>query len=332
VAAVAILHGLSGEAWNQEGLMPGSADGPANRREEQEMTSTLDISADFPFESNYTDVHGSKIHYVDEGEGDPILFLHGNPTSSYLWRNIIPYVSSQGRRIAPDLIGMGKSDKPDIEYRFFDHVKYVEGFIDQMSLSNITLVVHDWGSALGFHYAMRHENNVKAIAFMEAILMRAPSWEMFPDDFQGIFKSFRTPEIGWDLIVNKNFFVEKILPGGVIRKLTQEEMDHYREPFRDPDSRKPVWRWPNEIPIEGEPADVAKAVGAYNEWLQRSDLPKLLFHATPGAIMPAPLVDWCRQNLRNLKTVDIGPGIHFLQEDNPHLIGSELANWCSSLS
>ncbi len=295
------------------------------------MASTQSISADFPFQENYVEVHGSKLHYVDEGAGDPILFLHGNPTSSYLWRNIIPYVSTKGRAVALDLIGMGRSDKPDLDYRFFDHVKYVEGFIEKLGLENITFVIHDWGSALGFHYAMRHESNVKGLAFMEAILLTVPSWEMFPAGFRQMFQAFRTPEVGWDMIVNKNFFVEQVLPGGIVRKLTEEEMNRYREPYREPASRKPLWRWPNEIPIAGEPADVVEAVNTFNAKLQQSALPKLLFHATPGALLPAPLVDWCRQNLKNLKTVDIGSGTHFLQEDNPHLIGQELAAWYNRL-
>jgi haloalkane dehalogenase len=295
------------------------------------MTTQQTISPDFPFESHYVEVHGSRIHYIDEGAGDPILFLHGNPTSCYLWRNIIPYLTSEGRCLAMDLIGMGRSDKPDIEYRFFDHVKYVEGFIEALGLQNITLVMHDWGSALGFYYAMRHEGNVKGLAFMEAILMPVPSWEMLPEDMRGIFQAFRTPEVGWDLIVNRNIFVERVLPGGIVRTLTEEEMDHYREPFREPESRKPVWRWPNEIPIEGEPADVVEAVATYNKWLQGSELPKLLFYATPGAILQAPLVAWCRENLRNLRVVELGEGIHFLQEDHPHRIGSELARWYGSL-
>jgi haloalkane dehalogenase len=285
------------------------------------------ISADFPYKSNYLEVHGSKLHYVDDGAGEPVLFLHGNPESSYVWRNIIPYLTSLGRCIAPDLIGFGKSDKPDIEYRFFDHVKYVEGFIEKLGLKNVTLVVHDWGSALGFHYTMRHEENVKGIAFMEAILMPIPSWDMFPADFQQLFRTFRTPGVGWDLLVNQNAFIEQVLPGGTVRKLTEAELNHYREPFKEPASRKPIWRWPNEIPIEGEPADVVAVVASYNQKLQQSNLPKLLFHATPGGSISAPVVEWCRQHLPNLKTVDIGPGIHFLQEDNPHLIGSELAHW-----
>jgi haloalkane dehalogenase len=295
--------------------------------------SKQDISAEFPYKSKYIEVHGSNIHYIDEGTGDPILFLHGNPTSSYLWRNIIPHLASMGRCIALDLIGMGRSDKPEIEYRFFDHVKYVEGFIEKLGLKNLTLVIHDWGSALGFHYAMRHEKNVRGLAFMEAIVMPISSWEDFPADVREIFQAFRTPEVGWDMIVNKNFFVEQILGSkGTVRKLTEEEKDHYREPFREPSSRKPVWRWPNEIPIAGEPPDVVEAVQSYNQWLQRSDLPKLLFYAAPGAILPPPMVEWCRQNLKKLKAVDIGPGVHYLQEDNPHLIGSELAKWCRGLS
>src|SRR3989304_1037700 len=174
-----------------------------------------DISADFPFKSKYIEIQGSKIHYVEEGAGDPILFLHGNPTSSYLWWNIIPYLTPYGHTIAMDLIGMGKSDKPDIEYRFFDHVKYVEGFIEKMGLRNVTLVIHDWGGALGFYYAMRHENNVKGLAFMEAILMPVPTWDEFPADFRQVFQAFRTPQVGWDMIVNQNMFVEKVLPGAM---------------------------------------------------------------------------------------------------------------------
>lgn len=296
------------------------------------MAASQNISAEFPYKPNFVDVHGSSIHYVDEGSGDPILFLHGNPTSSYLWRNIIPYMTSLGRCIAPDLIGFGKSDKPDIDYSFFDHVKYVEGFIDALGLKNITLVIHDWGSGLGFHYAMRHESNIKCIAFMEAIMMPVPSWDMFPAHLKEMFQAFRTPEVGWDMIVNQNMFVEQVLPNAVVRELTEEEMNQYRAPFEDPAARKPVWRWPNEIPIEGEPADVTEAVGSYHLKLQQSDLPKLLFYATPGGLIPEQMVGWCGQNMKNLTTVDIGQGIHFIQEDNPHLIGSELAKWYKGLS
>lgn len=293
--------------------------------------TTQAISADFPYTSHYAEVQGSQIHYVEAGSGDPILFLHGNPTSSYLWRNIIPHVQSQARCIAMDLIGMGKSDKPDIDYSFFDHAQYVEGFIETLGLQNLTLVIHDWGSALGFHYAMRNEANIKALAFMEAILMPIPSWDAMPPDLKETFQAFRTPEVGWDMIVNQHMFVEQILPSLVVRDLTDAEMDHYRAPYIDPPSRKPLWRWPNEIPIAGEPAAVVAIVEEYNRKLQQSRLPKLLLSATPGGIIDAQAVAWCQQNLPNLHVVDIGAGIHFVQEDNPHLIGTELANWYSSL-
>ncbi len=292
---------------------------------------TTAVSAEFPFESRIVTVHGSRMHYVEAGDGDPILFLHGNPTSSYLWRNIIPHVTHLGRAIALDLIGFGDSDKPDLEYRFFDHVKYVEGFIDALELENITLVIHDWGSALGFYYAMRHEENVKGIAFMEGIVAPVDSWDDMHPDFRALFQAFRTPDKGWEMIVDQNFFVEKILPGAIVRELSAEEMDRYRAPFLDPASRKPVWRWPNEIPIEGSPADVTEAVTAYNAWLQASPLPKLLFHAQPGTLMREPVVEWCRANLPNLETVDIGHGIHFVQEDAPDEIGRGLADWLGRL-
>jgi len=290
-----------------------------------------EISSDFPFESRYIQVLESQMHYIEEGSGDPVLFFHGNPTWSYLWRIVIPHVSSRARCIALDLIGMGKSDKPDIEYRFFDHAGYVEGFIATMELQNITLVVHDWGSGLGFHYAMRHPENIKGLAFMEAILGPL-RWDRFPGPKKEIFQKVRTPEVGWDLIVNQNMFIEKILPGSVVRELTDAELDRYREPFVDPESRKPVWRWPNELPIEGEPEDVHRAVETYSERLQQSEVPKLLFHGEPGVLISAPIVQWSQENLKNLEVVNIGEGIHYLQEDNPHLIGEELARWYESLT
>ncbi len=294
------------------------------------MISQTEISADFPFASRYLDVHGARMHYIDEGSGDPILFLHGNPTSSYLWRNIIPHLTPSGRCIAPDLIGMGKSDKPDLPYRFFDHVEYLEGFISALGLKNITLVVHDWGSALGFHYAMRNEGNVKGLAFMEAILKPA-TWADFPPDFRMGFKMFRTPGLGWFMISVMNVFVNRILPKAIVRTLREEEINRYREPFPTVGSRRPVRRWPCEIPIEGKPADVAEVVESYGKRLRASGLPKILFYGTPGGIVKEREVAWCRENLKNLETVAIGPGIHYLQEDNPHLIGKELTRWYSNI-
>jgi haloalkane dehalogenase len=224
---------------------------------------------------------------------------------------------------------MGKSDKPDIDYSFFDHVKYLETFIEKMRLTDITLVIHDWGGALGFYYAMRHEANVKGIAFMEPVF--TTQWVVNTDQARDLFKSFRTPELGWKLIVEKNLFVEGVLPNSVVRGLTDAEMEHYREPFINPESRKPIWRFPNDLPIDGEPADVYEAAVAFNEWAKTSDTPKLLFYAQPGAIFPEEVVQWCRQNLKNLETLDIGPGSHFIQEDNPHFIGAETAKWYQKL-
>lgn len=295
------------------------------------MTMNPDIiSSDFPFESRYVEIHGSKMHYADEGTGSPLLFLHGNLTSSYLWRNVIPHVIPFGRVIALDLIGMGKSDKPDIDYRFFDHVRYVEGFIEQLALKNVTLVLHDWGSALGFHYAMRHEENVKGLAFMEAILM-PESWSAFPGSMRMGFRLMRTPVTGWLAIVGMNLFINQLMPRAVVRKLTNVEMEHYREPFKSRKSRKPILQWPKEIPIDGKPADVHEAVAVYSEKLQQSAIPKLLFYAEPGGIITASKLAWAKQNLKNLKTVDVGPGIHYIQEDNPHLIGYEIGMWFREL-
>jgi haloalkane dehalogenase len=277
------------------------------------------------------DVHGSRMYYVEEGEGAPVLFLHGNPTSSYLWRNVIPHVSGGARCIAPDLIGMGRSDKPDIDYRFFDHARYLEGFIEALGLGDVVLVLHDWGSGLGFDWARRHADRVRGLAFMEAILMPVPSWDAFPEGAREMFQAFRTPEVGWDLIAKQNVFVEQALPGSVVRKLSDEEMDAYRAPFPDEASRKPVWRWPNEIPIEGEPADVAEVVGAYSAWLQETEVPKLLFAATPGALIPAPVVEWARSALPNLEVVELGEGIHYVQEDHPEEIGRGIARWLAEL-
>ncbi len=288
------------------------------------------ISPDFPFKSRYIEVLGSNMHYIDEGEGDPILFLHGNPSSSYLWRNIIPYVVPHGRNIAVDLIGMGKSDKPEIPYRFFDQAKYLEGFIKKLGLTNVTLVIHDWGSGLGFHYAMRHESNIKGIAFMEAMVKRF-SWDNFPPDVKVAMKMLRTPGFNWLMGGVINIFLTQMLPQMVVRKLTATENAAYREPFNTIKSRKPVRQWPLEIPIDGHPADTQEMFDNYIQKLQRSELPKLLFFANPGTAIDAEMLAWCEQNLKNLKTVDIGEGLHFIQEDNPHLIGVELAKWIQGL-
>lgn len=288
------------------------------------------IPDDFPYIPRYAEILGSRMHYVEAGEGDPIVFLHGNPTSSYLWRRIIPHLLPHGRCIAVDLIGMGKSDKPDIGYRFFDHYRYVETFLDSLGLRDITFVLHDWGSALGFYYAMKHEDRVKALAFMEAIV-RPLSWEEWPEQARQLFQAFRTPGMGEQMILEQNMFVEQVLPGAILRKLSDDEMARYRRPYPDPQSRRPTLQWPREIPIDGEPADVAEAVQSYSEWLKRTPTPKLLLWAEPGAIMRN-LVRWCEESFPNLKSVNVGPGVHFIQEDRPNEIGQAIAGWLPTVT
>ena len=268
----------------------------------------------------------STVHFRDSGEGDPIVFLHGNPTSSYLWRNVIPRLEDEGRCLAPDLIGMGRSGKPDIEYRFVDHARYLDAWFDALDLRRVTLVVHDWGSALGFHWARRHPDRVAGIAFMEGIV-KPLGWEEWPSAARELFKAFRTPGVGEDLILNKNVFVERVLPGSILRKLREDEMNAYRLPFLDARSRRPVWRWPNEIPIDGEPKDVVEIVEAYARWLGESDVPKLLLAFEPGAILGPELVEWCRNHVKRLEVRSLGPGSHFVQEDQPEAIGDAVKAW-----
>ncbi|PZD75153.1 Haloalkane dehalogenase [Acaryochloris thomasi RCC1774] len=302
---------------------------PATQTEQVSMKQI--ISAEFPFEKKFVEVNGSKMAYVDEGEGPVVLFLHGNPTSSYLWRNIIPYVSDNHRAIAIDLIGMGDSDKPDIDYTFSDHTAYLDGFIKALNLTDITLVVHDWGSALGMRYARLNEDNVSGLVFMEAVIppaFPAPNYEALGPQLGEIFRNLRTPGVGEQLVLDNNFFVETILPKlGVMRTLTPQEMAAYRAPYLTRASRKPTLQWPREIPIGGEPSATTAEVAANGKWLMSTDLPKLFFYAEPGAILPVQAVEFLKTNVKNMETVSIGPGLHFIQEDNPQVIGEEIFAW-----
>lgn len=294
-------------------------------------TNKKEISAAFPFESKYIEVNNSKIHYIDVGEGDPVLFLHGNPTSSYLWRNIIPHVQPLGRCIAPDLIGMGKSDKPDIAYGFRETYEYLEAFIEKLGLKNITLVIHDWGSGLGFHYANTHRDNIKGIAFMEA-MVKPLTWKGMPSaGLRMAFRMMRTRGIGWLMISVGNMFVKKMLPDLIVRKLSKEEVANYRRPYPTVASRKPIRVWPLDVPLDGKPKYSYEVINAYGEWLKETDLPKLFFYAHPGAIILKDSVEYIKNNFSNMKSVDIGEGLHFIQEDNPHLIGEEIAKWYREL-
>jgi haloalkane dehalogenase len=285
------------------------------------------ISAEFPFESKYLDVKDSKIHYIDEGEGDPIIFLHGNPMSNYLWRNIIPYLTEHGRCIAPDLIGMGKSGKPDIDYGFQDGYDYLNAFIEKMNLKNVTLVLHDWGSGLGFHYANLHQDNIKAIAFMEAMYDAPTTFDM-PASVRTALKLMRTPSIGWLMVQVANIFITKMIPDMVLRKMTKKEMDYYAAPYPNIKSRKPLLKWPMAVPFNGgEPAHVAKALGSWHKWLMASEIPKLFFYVTPGVAIKEKDVKMIKAGMKNLTSIDLGKGLHYVQEDYPHEIGQELAIW-----
>ena len=275
------------------------------------------------------EVNGKRMAYVEMGEGDPIVFQHGNPTSSYLWRNIMPHLAHQGRCIAVDLIGMGDSDKldnpgPD-SYRYVEHREYLFAAWEALGITDrVTLVIHDWGSALGFDWAQQHPAAVLGIAFMEGIV-RPVTWDEWPERITPLFQGFRS-EAGESMVLEKNVFVEKVLPGSVIRGLSEAEMEVYRRPFLNPgEDRRPTLTWPRQIPLDGEPADVAGIAAVYSEWLQESDCPKLLVNAEPGAILVGDQREFCR-SWKNISEVTV-PGIHFLQEDSPHEIGAAIAAW-----
>ena len=271
----------------------------------------------------------TEMSYVDTGHGDPIVFLHGNPTSSYLWRNIIPHVAEYGRCLAPDLVGMGRSGKsPSRAYRFVDHARYLDTWFDALDLNgNIILVLHDWGSALGFHRAFRHRGQVQAIVYMEAIA-QPRRWQDFPNGRDAMFRALRSEE-GEHMVLDENFFIEVVLPKSIIRKLSDVEMEAYRAPFLDREARLPTLVWPRELPIEGAPADVVKIVELYSEWLAGSDLPKLFINANPGAQVVGRIRDFCR-SWPNQREVTV-PGIHFIQEDLPDQIGVAIREFVGSL-
>ncbi len=281
-----------------------------------------------PLTMSYKTVGDKRMAYHERGDGDAVVFLHGNPTSSYLWRNIIPHVADRARCIVPDLIGQGDSDKLDDtgpgSYRFVQHREYLDGLLDQLDLGDrVTLVIHDWGSALGFDWANRHRDRVAGICYMEAIV-RPVTWPEWPDAARGIFQAFRS-DAGEEMVIEKNLFVEAVLPGSILRALTPEEHDEYRRPFTEAQHRRPTLTWPREIPIESEPADVTAIVADYADWLSSSDVPKLFINAEPGAILIGAQRDFCRA-WPNQTEVTVA-GNHFIQEDSPHEIGEAIVNW-----
>src|SRR5262245_8131021 len=282
------------------------------------------ISATDPHARRRVPVLDTEMAYVDTGHGDPVVFLHGNPTSSYLWRNIIPHVSSAHRCLAPDLVGMGDSGRaPAGSYRFVDHARYLDAWFETLGLArDVTLVVHDWGSALGFHWARRHPERVRGLVYMEA-LVRPLQWDEWPDAARKVFQAMRSPG-GEEMVLQKNVFVERILPASVLRGLTDAEMTVYRRPYREPgESRRPTLTWPREIPIAGEPPDVVAIADAYARWLAESDVPKLFVNAEPGTILTGAQREFCRR-WPNQQEVTVR-GSHFIQEDSPNEIGQAIA-------
>ena len=290
-----------------------------------------DVSALDPYARHRVALLDSEMAYVDTGgNGDAVVFLHGNPTSSYLWRNIIPHLAPLARCLAPDLIGMGDSGPAgDGSYRFVDHRRYLDAWFNALlPHERLTFVIHDWGSALGFDWARRHPHRVKGLAFMEAIVQEL-SWDDFPEAARGLFSGFRSPA-GEDMVLEKNVFVENVLPGSILRDLTEAEMAAYRKPYIKPgESRRPTLTWPREIPLEGEPADVVRIVTDNAAWLRTSDVPKLLIAAKPGAILTGRPLEAAR-NWPNTTEVAVA-GVHFVQEDSPRAIGEAIADWYRAL-
>ena len=291
------------------------------------------LSETMSYEKKFVSVKGKQIAYVEEGSGDPIVLLHGNPTSSFLWRNVIPELVESGRVIVPDLIGQGDSEKlPASEgperYSLEVAYSYVDGLLESIGANeNVTLVIHDWGTGVGFLWAMRHPAAVKGVAYMEGIV-KPVSWSDWPESAVGIFKGFRSDK-GEDLILNRNMFIEGVLPSSVIRPLSNTEMDAYRAPHLETDDRQPLLNWPRQIPIEGEPKDVVALVNEYGAFMAASEIPKLFINADPGSILVGAQREFCR-SWPNQQEVTV-KGLHFIQEDSPVEIGQAVANWLKAL-
>jgi haloalkane dehalogenase len=290
------------------------------------MTTLADIALP------QVNILGSTMAYREAGDREaPVaLFLHGNPTSSYVWRNVLPHVASVARCIAPDLIGFGQSGKPDVEYRVADHVRYLDAFLEQSGIESAFVVAQDWGTALAFLLAARRPEFIRGLAFMEFV-KPLPSWDRFVPGAAEIFQKFRTPGVGEEIILQNNFFVEQVLPMNIVRKLTDEEMSVYRTPFPTPESRRPTWRFPNEIPIAGEPEDVYSSLEKAHEVLAQSTYPKLLFAGDPGAIVSPAMAQSVVKGLKNCRLVQLSSGLHFLQEDHPDVIGANIKEWLIEL-
>ena len=287
------------------------------------------------FDKSSVNIDGKKLAYIDVGEGTPIVMLHGNPTSSFLWRNIIPHLNDLGRVIVPDLIGHGDSDKlpvsmgPD-RYTFENTFEYIDKLLNKIEINqDITLILHDWGSALGFYWAMKNPEKIKAICYMEAIVSPI-NWSDWPEQARGIFKGFRSAK-GEDLILKRNMFIEAVLPSSIIRKLTKDEMDEYKKPFLNESDRQVTLNWPRQIPIEGEPSHMFRLVSSYADWISNDgDIPKLFINADPGSILIGKQREFCR-GWKNQIEVTVN-GLHFIQEDSPHEIGEAISSWMRNIN
>lgn len=288
-----------------------------------------------PLAKKFCKVNGRRLAYAEVDTGRPLVLLHGNPASSYLWRNVVPHLAESGRVIVPDLIGHGSSEKLPADngpgrYSFEVAYTYLDGLLTELgAASDVILVLHDWGSALGFHWACSHPERIRGLAYMEGIVMPLPSWNDWPEKARGIFQGFRSAK-GEDLILNRNMFIEGVLPSSVLRKLTDQEMAEYRQPFLDKESRQTTLNWPRQLPIAGEPANIVALVQRYADWLRQSSIPKLFINAEPGSILTGTQREFCR-TWPNQKEVTV-KGLHFIQEDSPDEIGHALADWVATLA
>lgn len=288
------------------------------------------VSEDLILPQKSVMVHGSEMTYLESGKGQTIVYIHGNPTFSYLWRNVIPHVSPNYHNIAVDLIGMGGSDKPEINYDFSDHYRYLSGFIDTLGAKEVVLVGHDWGAALAWEYARKNPTKVKALAFMEGVLppaFPAPSFEAMGEEMGNMFRAFKDPVKGKEMVIDNNFFVEKVLPSMINRTLGETALEAYHAPYLDKQSRLPTLSWPREIPIGGEPQSSVALMNNISTFMGDTTMPVLLTYADPGVIIPRSAVSWYVEKIENLEVTYIGQGLHFIQEDQPDAIGLAIADW-----
>ncbi len=302
---------------------------PALAQETAKLPPTT-ISEENPLPRREVAIYDSTMSYLDAGEGEVVLFLHGNPSAAYLWRNVIPFVAEGHRAIAPDLIGMGHSGKPAIDYTYADHTRYLDAFVEALGLTEITLVGHDWGAALAWDYARRHPEKVVRLAFMEGVLPPAfpqPSYEAMGPEMGGMFQAMRDPEQGYKMIMEGNMFVEQILPMMIDRPLGDAARAEYGMPYHQLEARLPTWTWPRQVPIGGEPASSVALMEDIRAFMDTTGMPVLLAYAEPGVLVPPQVVPFYTGLIDNIETAYIGQGLHFIQEDQPAAIGRAIADW-----